>query len=328
MNHYPEISIIVPFFNEEAGIDFFFQHVLEILEQINVSYEIICINDGSRDNTLAKLIAYQHQNSAIKVVDLSRNFGKEIAVSAGLDYAQGQAVIPIDADLQDPPELIKALLDKWREGYDVVFATRRIREGETWLKRITATIFYRVIDSLSEVPIPKNTGDFRLLDRKVVEVLKRLPERTRFMKGLFAWVGYRQTAILYDRQPRYTGQTKWNYWRLWNFALDGITSFSSMPLRIWMYVGFFVSFGAMIYALILILEVLISGIDVPGYASTMVTLLFVSGLQFITLGIMGEYLGRIYTEVKNRPLYLVRHFYEYQAQEAQNEQKPSDSENA
>lgn len=328
MNHYPEISIIVPFFNEEAGIDFFFQHVLEILEQINVSYEIICINDGSRDNTLAKLIAYQHQNSAIKVVDLSRNFGKEIAVSAGLDYAQGQAVIPIDADLQDPPELIKALLDKWREGYDVVFATRRIREGETWLKRITATIFYRVIDSLSEVPIPKNTGDFRLLDRKVVEVLKRLPERTRFMKGLFAWVGYRQTAILYDRQPRHTGQTKWNYWRLWNFALDGITSFSSMPLRIWMYVGFFVSFGAMIYALILILEVLISGIDVPGYASTMVTLLFVSGLQFITLGIMGEYLGRIYTEVKNRPLYLVRHFYEYQAQEAQNEQKPSDSENA
>jgi glycosyltransferase involved in cell wall biosynthesis len=304
-----EISVVVPMYNESDNINYFFQRVVTVLEKSGCHYEIICINDGSRDDTLTHLLRHHDQNSAIKVLDLSRNFGKETALSAGLDYAQGRAVIPIDADLQDPPELIHDLIAKWREGYDVVYATRRERQGETFLKKFTAKMFYHTIDQLSEVEIPKNTGDFRLLDRKVVDALKQFPEKNRFMKGLFAWVGYEQTAIYYDRDPRLAGSSKWNYWRLWNFALDGITSFSSVPLRIWTYVGLFISAFALLYALQIIIQVIIYGRDAPGYASIMVTLLFVSGLQFITLGIIGEYLGRIFNEVKQRPLYLVRQFY-------------------
>jgi len=304
-----EISVVVPMYNESDNVSLFFERVITVLEQLNTHYEIVCVNDGSQDDTLTYLIQHHQQNPAIKVLDLSRNFGKEVALSAGLDYCQGYAVIPIDADLQDPPELIHNLVAKWREGYDVVYATRRARQGETWIKKLTANMFYHAIDQLSEVPIPKNTGDFRLLDRKVVDALKLLPERTRFMKGLFAWVGYRQIAIYYDREPRSAGVTKWNYWRLWNFALDGITSFSSVPLRVWTYVGLLISVAALLYALYIILTVILYGRDAPGYASIMVTLLFVSGLQFVTLGIIGEYLGRIFNEVKQRPLYLVRQFY-------------------
>lgn len=304
-----EISVVVPMYNESDNINYFFQRIVTVLEKSGCRYEIICINDGSRDDTLTHLLRHHDQNPAIKVLDLSRNFGKETALSAGLDYTQGRAVIPIDADLQDPPELIHDLIAKWREGYDVVYATRRERQGETFLKKFTAKMFYHTIDQLSEVEIPKNTGDFRLLDRKVVDALKQFPEKNRFMKGLFAWVGYEQTAIYYDRDPRLAGSSKWNYWRLWNFALDGITSFSSVPLRIWTYVGLLISAFALLYALQIIIQVIIYGRDAPGYASIMVTLLFVSGLQFITLGIIGEYLGRIFNEVKQRPLYLVRQFY-------------------
>ena len=251
----------------------------------------------------------RQRNDRIKIVALSRNFGKELALTAGIDYARGAAVVPIDADLQDPPELIEALVAKWKEGYDVVYAKRRSRQGETWLKRATANSFYRVMERMSKVPIPRDTGDFRLLDRRVVDVLKQLPERTRFMKGLFAWVGYRQAEVLYDREPRHSGETKWNYWRLWNFAIDGIVSFSIAPLRIWSYIGITFAGISFLYGTFLLLRTLISGNDVPGYASLMVAVLFLGGVQMMSLGVLGEYLGRVYEEVKGRPLYLVRNAY-------------------
>jgi glycosyltransferase involved in cell wall biosynthesis len=304
-----EISVVVPLYNEEPNIDYLFERLLAVLDRINLSYEIICINDGSKDNTLNCLIEYHKRHQVIKIINLSRNFGKEVAVTAGIDFTRGQAVIPIDADLQDPPELIEQLVSKWREGYDVVYATRKSRQGETWFKRLTAELFYRAIGKMSQIDIPRNTGDFRLLDRQVVEALKKMPERTRFMKGLFAWVGYKQTSVLFDREPRLKGKTKWNYWKLWNFALDGITSFSFFPLKIWGYLGLAVSSLSLLYSSFLIVRTLIFGIDVPGYASLMVAVLFFGGIQLITLGIIGEYLGRVYEEVKGRPLYFVRDLY-------------------
>lgn len=305
----PDLSVVVPLHNEEPNVDHLFERIETVLDHLQLPYEIVCVNDGSRDQTLERLIFHHTRNPAIKVVNLSRNFGKEVALTAGIDYAQGQAVIPIDADLQDPPELIADMIQLWREGYDVVCATRRSRHGESWLKRFTANAFYRVIGRISPVPIPRDTGDFRLLDRRVVEVLKQMPERTRFMKGLFAWVGFRQTAIAYDRPQRYKGKTSWNYWRLWNFAVDGITSFSLAPLKVWSYIGIILSFLAFLYATFLVIRTLVSGVDVPGYASLMVAILFLGGVQLISLGILGEYLGRVYEEVKGRPLYLVRDVY-------------------
>ena len=306
-----EISIIIPLYNESTGIKHLFARLTPVLQQLKTSYEIICINDGSQDNTLEKLLEFTRKDRTrtIKIINLSRNFGKEIALTAGIDYAKGAAVIPIDADLQDPPELIEELIAKWREGYDVVYATRRSRQGETWLKKISAKAFYSTIGKMSHVPIPANTGDFRLLDRRVVEAVKKLPERTRFMKGLFAWVGYKQTCVLFDREPRYSGKTTWNYWKLWNFALDGIISFSFLPLKVWSYVGISISLVSLMYALILVVRTLVYGVDVPGYASLMVAILFLGGIQLITLGVLGEYLGRVYEEVKGRPLYFVREEY-------------------
>lgn len=309
MNSPIDLSIVVPLYNEQDNIDYLIDRVIKAISQLNLPYEIVCVNDGSKDNTLELLIKHHLHNPQIKIVNLSRNFGKEIALSAGIDYAQGAAVIPIDADLQDPPELIGQLVEKWREGYDVVYATRKSRTGESWLKRFTAKYFYKTIGKMSRVPIPPNTGDFRLLDRTVVEALKKMPERTRFMKGLFAWVGYKQTAIFFDREPRFAGKTTWNYWKLWNFALDGIISFSLFPLKIWTYLGLFVSLISLLYASFLVIRTLIFGIEVPGYASLMVAVLFFGGIQLITLGVIGEYLGRVYEEVKRRPLYFVRESY-------------------
>lgn len=301
-----EISIVVPLYCEESNLDYLFERLEAVLSELGMSYEIVCVDDGSHDNTLEGLSEHHRRNPHIKVIALSRNFGKEVALTAGIDYAVGSAVVPIDADLQDPPELISALVARWREGYDVVYARRRSREGESWLKKATANSFYRVMERMSNVPIPRDTGDFRLLDRQVVDVLKQLPERTRFMKGLFAWVGYRQTEVVYDREARHSGETKWNYWRLWNFAIDGIASFSLAPLRIWSYVGISFAMLSFLYGTFLFIRTLISGIDVPGYASSMVAILFLGGVQMISLGILGEYLGRVYEEVKGRPLYLVR----------------------
>lgn len=304
-----ELSVVVPLYNEELNIDYLFERLVTVLSRLNMKYEIICVNDGSNDNTLERLIEYHHQNPEIKVVNLSRNYGKEIALSAGLDYANGNAVVPIDADLQDPPELIAELVEKWREGYDVVYATRRSREGESWVKRFTANVFYRTLDSISSVPIPRDTGDFRLLDRRVVDALKQMPERNRFMKGLFAWVGFKQTSVLYDRPSRYKGETTWNYWQLWNLAIDGFTSFSFIPLKVWSYIGLLVAMPSFFYATFLVIRTLIFGVDFPGYASIMVAILFLGGVQLVSLGIIGEYIGRVYEEVKRRPLYLVRESY-------------------
>jgi polyisoprenyl-phosphate glycosyltransferase len=304
-----ELSIIVPIYNEEINIDYFFKRLRYFIDPLTQKYEIICVNDGSTDNTMERLICYHNQDPRIKIINLSRNFGKDTALSAGLRYSQGDVVIPIDADLQDPPEMIAALLSKWREGYDVVYAVRTNRFGENWLKRLTASLFYRFINLLSETPIPKDTGDFRLIDRKVVAVLNQIPERTRFMKGLFAWVGFKQVGIPYERQPRRLGTTKWNTWRLWNFALDGITLFSTAPLKFSSYVGSIISMAAFFYAILLITRTILWGRDVPGYASIMVTILFLGGLQMISLGILGEYMGRVYAEVKHRPLFIISEKY-------------------
>jgi len=304
-----ELSVVVPVYNEEQNLDYLFERLTSVLNRLNMTYEIVCVNDGSRDNTIERLIEHHQQNPAIKVVNLSRNYGKEIALSAGLDYTCGDAVVPIDADLQDPPELIAEMVAKWREGYDVVLATRRSRQGESWAKRFTANAFYRIIDRISHVPIPRDTGDFRLIDRRVVDAIKQLPERNRFMKGLFAWVGFKQTSILYDRPSRYKGETTWNYWRLWNFALDGITSFSFIPLKVWSYIGLLVAIPAFFYASFLVIRTVLFGVDLPGYASIMVAVLFLGGVQLVSLGVLGEYLGRVYEEVKGRPLYLVRESY-------------------
>ena len=269
------LSVVVPCYNEAASIDALFERLEGVLDELRAAdgtldYEIVCVNDGSRDDTLARLVAHHGRNPRIKVIGFARNFGKEVALTAGIDHAIGDAVIPIDADLQDPPELIGELVARWRDGHDVVYATRRTRAGETMLKKATAHTFYRVIDAMSEVAIPPNTGDFRLMDRRVVEALRHLPERNRFMKGLFAWVGFRQTAVLYDREPRYGGRTTWNYWRLWNFALDGLTGFTTWPLKIWSYVGVGVSGLAFLYALVVIVRRLfIAPQDTPGYASLM-----------------------------------------------------------
>lgn len=276
------------------------------MEQTSEPWEIICVNDGSNDDTLLQLIALHSRDQRIKIIDLSRNFGKEAALTAGLDATLSDAAIPLDADLQDPPELIPELLAQWRKGFDVVNAVRLSRKGESWLKRASAHVFYRVINRMSEVEIPPDTGDFRLLSRSVLDALQALPERRRFMKGLFAWVGFRSTNIYYHREPRHSGRTTWNYWQLWNFAVEGITSFSQVPLQLAAYLGFLVSLLAFLYAIWLIISTIAYGNPVKGYPSIMVTLLFLSGVQLMALGVIGEYLGRIYEESKQRPVYLVK----------------------
>jgi len=301
----PTLSIVVPMFNEEEAMDAFFKRVQRVLQTVTPSYEIVCVNDGSRDLTLARLRQRAQQDERIKVVNLSRNFGKEIALSAGLDHATGEAVIPIDADLQDPPEVIPLMVSKWRAGAKLVLAKRRDRSSDSWLKRLTANGAYWLFSKLTHPRIPQNVGDFRLMDREVVNAIKRLPERSRFMKGLFAWIGYEAETVEYDREARSAGETKWNYWKLWNFALDGITSFSSLPLRVWSYLGFGVSLFAMAYLGFTVAKTMIFGLDVPGYASLMSVILFFNGILLVGIGVIGEYLARIFTEVKARPLYIV-----------------------
>ena len=301
-----DISIVVAMYNEALNIDMFFQRIISTLEPLNLNYEVICVNDGSTDETLPCLLKYREKwPEKVKIIILSRNFGKEIAMTAGLDHAWGRAVIPIDADLQDPPELIPKMIQQWQQGYEMVFAIRKTRAEDSWIKRQSAIFFYRLFNRVSGISMPSNTGDFRLLDQRVVAALRQMPERVRFMKGVFAWVGFKQTGIQFDRPQRYAGHSKWGYWRLWNFALDGITSFSTVPLRIWTYFGSFVAILSLCYATYLIVRTLVLGIEAPGYASIMVGILFFGGVQLITLGVLGEYIGRIYHEVKRRPLYLI-----------------------
>jgi polyisoprenyl-phosphate glycosyltransferase len=304
------LSLVVPFYNEEEAISAFFSQVVPALEAIDhVDFEIVCINDGSKDHTLPLLINIAETDARVRVVDLSRNFGKEAAMSAGLAEARGDIVIPFDADLQDPPEVIARLIEKWREGYDVVLARRSDRSSDTYLKRRSALGFYRLHNKLADVKIPENVGDFRLMTREVVDVLNTLPESRRFMKGLFAWVGFRTAEVTYVRNSRFAGRTKFSGWKLWNFALEGITSFSTLPLRMWTYFGLTVASASFLYAAYLIVRTLLHGIDVPGYASIFVSLLFFSGVQMIGIGVIGEYIGRIYVESKRRPLYVIRRRY-------------------
>lgn len=300
------ISLVVPMFNESENIGMLYKRLTMVLENLKRPYEVICVNDGSRDDTLQKLIEINQKNPRFKIVDLSRNFGKEVALSAGLDYSSGEVVVPIDADLQDPPELICEMIEKWNEGYDVVYAVRAQRDGESWFKKSTASLFYKVIGKMSPIDIPGNTGDFRLMSRQSVDAIKELRETHRFMKGLFGWVGFRQAAIIYNRDARFAGKTKWNYSKLWNLALEGITSFSYMPLQWSMYFGFIVAFTAFLYGVYMTIRTLIYGNPVPGYPSLMVMVLFLGGVQLFTIGIIGEYIGRIYTESKHRPLYFIR----------------------
>jgi glycosyltransferase involved in cell wall biosynthesis len=300
------ISLVVPMRNEALTVAAFFARVVPIVEQVSQDYEIVCVNDGSIDRTLELLGAHRQSNPYIKIVDLSRNFGKEAALTAGIEYASGDAVVPLDTDLQDPPELIPLLVAKWREGHDVVLAVRIDRRSDSIAKRMSAALFYRMIGRLSDVPIPANAGDFRLMDRRVIEALQRMPERSRFMKGMFAWLGFKQAKIEYTRPARVAGTSKWRVWGLWNFALDGIFSFTTLPLRVWTYFGLVTAAAALGYMAFIIVSTLLYGVDVPGYASIVVMLLFFSGTNMIGLGVLGEYLGRVFNEVKHRPIYLVR----------------------
>ncbi len=304
----PTLSVVVPAFNEEEVLPALHARLSAVMAALGERWELVLVNDGSRDRTLAVMQSLRQADPHVAVLNLSRNFGKEIATTAGLDHARGEAVVVIDADLQDPPELIPELVRLWRQGFDTVYAQRRARAGETWLKRTTATAFYRLIARVSHVEVPRDTGDFRLMSRRVVEALRQLREQHRFMKGLFAWVGFPSTALVYDRAPRLAGSTKWNYWKLWNFALEGITSFTVMPLRVATYLGLFVGLGAAVYLAVVVIRTLLFGNPVAGYPSLMTVVLFMGGAQLVTLGVIGEYLGRVFNETKGRPLYFVERY--------------------
>ena len=314
-----QVSLVAPVFNEEASVGPFYERIVAVMESLALSYEIVFVNDGSNDESLAKLRKLHAQDTRVMIVDLSRNFGKEVALTAGIDFARGSCVIPIDVDLQDPPEVIPRLIDKWREGFDVVYASRLEREGETVMKKATASAFYKLIGGMTRFPIPKNTGDFRLMNRRVVDALKQLRETNRFMKGLFSWVGFNQTGIYYTRERRFAGKTKWNYNKLLNLAIEAITSFSEVPLKIASLLGLVISLFAIGYGVYLILRTLFYGNPVPGYTSLMAVILFLGGIQLISIGIIGEYIGRIYNESKRRPLYLVKGLWGFQ-------ENPEDSE--
>lgn len=305
----PVISIICPCYNEEEVINIFLERIEIILKEIDKSYEIIFINDGSKDNTLNKLIELKELYSNIRIINLSRNFGKESALTAGLDYANGEVIIPIDVDLQDPPELIKDFIEKWQEGYDVVLAKRVDRTSDSHSKRLSANLFYMFHNKIADVKIPNNVGDYRLFTKKVLEAIKKLPENQRFMKGIFSWVGFKTTTVEYIREKREAGNTSFNGWKLWNLAIEGITSFSTIPLKIWLYIGSIISFLSFLYGSIIIIKTLIFGIDLPGYASLLSVVLFLGGIQLMGIGILGEYIGRIYSESKRRPVYIVENEY-------------------
>ena len=302
------LSSVVPAYDEETVLPEFHRRLSAVLKALPFETEIIYVNDGSTDGTLTVIETLRKSDPRVAIVDLSRNFGKEIALTAGMDHASGDAVVVIDADLQDPPEVIPEFVKYFCEGYDVVYAQRISRSGEGLFKRGTAHVFYRLIQRVSRVRIPEDTGDFRLLSRRAVESLKRFREQHRFMKGLFAWIGYRQRAVPYHREARSAGHTKWNYWRLWNFALEGFTSFTIAPLKIATYVGILTAFAAFIYAARVIYKTLVYGDPVAGYPSLMVVVLFLGGVQLVTIGVVGEYLGRMFDETKQRPLYFVNDY--------------------
>ncbi len=300
------LSVVVPAYNEEEVLTEFHKRISAVLDSMAIDAEIVYVNDGSTDNTLVIMQQIRVSDPKVAIVDLSRNFGKEIALTAGLDHASGDAIVVIDADLQHPPELIPELVINWMNGYDVVYAKRISRNEENIIKKTATYVFYRLIQKVGRVSIPEDAGDYRLLSRRALDSLKRLREQHRFMKGLFTWIGYPQKAVPYQPDPRYAGATKWNYWKLWNFALEGITSFSLFPLKIATYLGLLTALVAFIYAGIIIYQTLFYGNPVAGYPSIMVAILFLGSVQLIAIGIIGEYLGRMFNETKQRPLYFLK----------------------
>ncbi len=304
------ISILIPAYNEEPVLDKLFTRLANLANDTkDYDFEFLFVNDGSRDKTLHIIKDYAEKDSRVSYINLSRNFGKEIGMIAGLDHVTGDATVIIDADLQDPPELIPEMIKLWEEGYDDVYAKRKSRDGESWLKKFTSKMYYRTLQSVTRIPIQEDTGDFRLLDRRVVEALKQFRESQRNTKAMFSWVGFHKKEILYNRDARAAGETKWNYLKLVELAIDGITSFTTAPLRISTYAGIVVSVLAFLYLLFLVIRTIFFGINLAGYPSTMAVILFLGGVQLLSLGIIGEYIGRIFNETKQRPLYLVEEYH-------------------
>ena len=313
------ISIIIPAYNEEESLPYLMERLTKLIDEIkNYEFEILFVNDGSKDKTIDLIKEYREKDNRVSYVDFARNFGKELAMIAGLDYAKGDAVIFMDADLQDPPELIPEMIKYWEEGYDDVYAQRRSRKGETWLKKFTSKMYYRVLQSLTKVEIQKDTGDFRLLDRRCVNALKQMREPGRNSKSMFSWIGYKKKAILFDRDERVAGKTKWNYTKLINLAIDGITSFTTSPLRLSTYIAIPTFIALFVYFIYVIVKCIRYGIVMEAFQAIILLVLFFSGIQILLFGIVGEYLGRIFNESKNRPLYLVN---EYNGVRETNEKK-------
>lgn len=301
-----KITILVPVYNEEEVVEIFYKEIIKVINSIkNYRFEILFVNDGSKDNTLNLIKKMQKKDKIISYIDLSRNYGKEIAMAAGIDNVDADAMVIIDVDLQDPPELIVEMIKYFEEGYDDVYAKRKSREGESFFKKWTSKVFYKFLEKISKIPIQKDTGDFRLLSKKAISSLKQLRESQRYTKGLFSLIGFKKKEILFIRKPRAAGKTKWNYIQLTNLAVEGITSFSIAPLKLTMFLGFFLFLVGIIYLMYVIVKALFFGIDQPGYASLMSVILFIGSLQFIFLGIIGEYVGRMFLETKKRPLYFI-----------------------
>jgi glycosyltransferase involved in cell wall biosynthesis len=300
------LSIIIPIYNESENIDELVKMLVDKIPGMSNTYELIFIDDGSSDDSFTKLCSWKQQYSEITIIQLSRNFGKEVAMSAGLDHAKGDAVVIIDADFQHPVDSIHDMIRVWKDGYDMVYGIPNQRNDETVFKRLSTSAFYWIINQLSDTPIPKHAGDFRLMDRKVVNALKQLPERKRFMKGLYAWVGFKHTSIIFDRGKRRKGTSKWKKSELFRYAFDGITTFSVVPIKILGMLGVFISGGSIVYAIFLVIKTVVYGIDLPGYASLMVSSLFLNGIILIAIRILGEYIARIFLEIKGRPLYIIR----------------------
>jgi dolichol-phosphate mannosyltransferase len=309
---HPLISIVVPIFNEEAVIPHFYERLKKVISSQAMDYEMIFVNDGSTDQSMEKLLKLSQSNPRIKIIELSRNFGHQIAITAGLDHANGQAIVIMDGDLQHPPEVIPELIQKWKEGYELIYTIRKETKDASYFKRISSSVFYWLINKIGDIPIPKYGADFRLIDRKVLESMKLLRERSRFMRGLFNWVGYSQTGVEFKADVRYAGVTKYSLKKMIQFALDGIVSFSSFPLRISTYFGFVISIISFIYAAFAIYARLFTNIVLPGWTSILVAVLFLGGVQLITIGLLGEYIGRIYNEVKQRPLYIIRNKFGFE----------------
>lgn len=311
MKRHKKISILIPAYNEQEVLDHLYERLSKLAgETPGYSFEFLFVNDGSRDRTLEIIKKYATKDPRVAYVNLSRNFGKETAMIAGLDHVTGDATVIIDADLQDPPELIPKMIAYWEDGFDDVYARRSSRDGETWLKKATSMAFYRVLQKSTRIPIQQDTGDFRLLDRRCVEALRQIRESQRYTKGMFSWIGYKKKEITYERDPRAAGESKWNYFQLVNLAIEGIVSFTTSPLRFSTYAGMIVSLLAFLYMLYLVIRTLLGGTDLAGYPSMMAVILFLGGVQLLSLGIIGEYIGRIFNETKNRPLYFVEEYHQ------------------